>query len=154
MELDLPGRHLAMTQELMHFNMKTGGPIERVTAFEVLAERLESQRGTFVDESMKVAKLLGVAPDDVKNSVLMGVTDLTACDPARRFIMTVLQGKRSWQTMSSGQKDMEIDAFGEGSNGKGGKGEGGKGKSKDKGGGKAQDSKGKGKGDEGKGKAK
>ncbi len=96
MELDTPRRHLAMTQELMQFNMKTGGPIERVRAFEVWAESFESQSGTFVDELMKVAKMLEVAPDDAKNSVLMGVTDLTACDPARRVIMTVLQGKRSW----------------------------------------------------------
>jgi hypothetical protein len=132
--------------------MTTGGPIERVRAFEVWAERLESQSGTFVDESMKVGEMLEVAPDDVKNSVLMGVTDLTACDPARRVITTALQGKRSWLTTSSGQKDTEIDAL---QQRRGDKGVGGEGKSKDKGGGNAQGSKSKGKGgDQGKGKAK
>jgi len=115
MEAQAPGRHLAMLQELMSFNMK-GDTVDRIQAFEIAVERYEAQSRAQVDPGLRAAKLMEAATDDLKAHVYMSVRDQRDYGAIRETLMMLALGKKTWSKSSGsrGPVPMEVDALGAG----------------------------------------
>eukprot|EP00439_Symbiodinium_sp_Y106_P064923 s4869_g10.t1 len=168
-------RSLAMAQALVGFPATSKGAslMDYVLTFEKVISEYEKISGTKYDDNLKIGTLLKGIPQNLKQHVMVDITDRTTYDELRTKLLQYERSNQTWSaenilgslsvpdptTHSSnkpyqGPTPMELDRIyykkGKGEKGKGDKGKGGKGKG-DKGKGKGYGGRKGGRGSKGKG---
>ena len=171
-------RSLAMAQALVGFPAMSKGAslMDYVLTFEKLISEYEKISGTKYDDNLKIGTLLKGIPQNLKQHVMVDITDRTTYDELRTKLLQYERSNQTWSAENilgalsvpdptthtsskpyQGPTPMELDRIyfrkgkgdqkGKGDKGKGGKGKGDKGKGKGYGGRKGgRGSKGKGRG--------
>ena len=171
-------RSLAMAQALVGFPAMSKGAslMDYVLTFEKLISEYEKISGTKYDDNLKIGTLLKGIPQNLKQHVMVDITDRTTYDELRTKLLQYERSNQTWSAENilgslsvpdptthtsskpyQGPIPMELDRIyfrkgkgdqkGKGDKGKGGKGKGDRGKGKGYGGRKGgRGSKGKGRG--------